>query len=168
MPKTVIGRGTAPDGRSRSPGTGISPTPEWHKIKEVHELWKDVVFGVKFADNLYRQEKAEPIKDVEIQWVEDAVNVAKIVGEQLGWEHAPWEDLLVDPQDGAGYALVWRAQVVRSIRRACAAAWFSRQPDDIAEGSLLARAVPFIAHAATPGKLPHSAGSWTRPRRRNS
>jgi len=72
------------------------PHPEWHKIKELHELWKDLVFGVKFADNLYRQEKAEPVKDVEIEWVEDAVNVAKIVGEQLGWEHALWKDLLLD------------------------------------------------------------------------
>ncbi len=34
------------------------------------------------------------MKDTEIEWVENAVDVAKAIGEADGWDHAPWEELL--------------------------------------------------------------------------
>ena len=40
--------------------------------------------------------KPEPLEDVRIEWVENAVAVAKRLGEEDGWENAPWEDLLND------------------------------------------------------------------------
>lgn len=70
--------------------------PDWHKIKEAHELWKDMWFGVEFAEMRDGAGKPAPREDVEIEWVEDAVNVAKAVGQTLGWEHAPWEELLAE------------------------------------------------------------------------
>jgi hypothetical protein len=33
-------------------------------------------------------------EDVRIQWVDEAVEVARRIGEEEGWEHAPWEALL--------------------------------------------------------------------------
>jgi hypothetical protein len=33
---------------------------------------------------------------VRIQWVENAVAVAKRLGEEDGWENSPWESLLVE------------------------------------------------------------------------
>jgi hypothetical protein len=45
-----------------------------------------------------------PGHDIEIQWVDDAVAVAKTEGERAGWDSARWEDLLkrmlaVGPQE---------------------------------------------------------------------
>jgi hypothetical protein len=36
------------------------------------------------------------MEDVRIEWVENAVAVAKRLGEEDGWENSPWEDLLND------------------------------------------------------------------------
>lgn len=68
--------------------------PEWRKIRETHEVWKDLWFGVEFAAMGYGDGRPAPIEDVEVEWVENAARVATIVGTTLGWEHAPWEDLL--------------------------------------------------------------------------
>jgi hypothetical protein len=35
-----------------------------------------------------------PGQDAEIQWVDDAVTVAKAEAERSGWESVPWEELL--------------------------------------------------------------------------
>jgi hypothetical protein len=40
--------------------------------------------------------KAEPIEDVRIQWVENAVAIAEKLGEDDGWESSPWEALLTE------------------------------------------------------------------------
>jgi hypothetical protein len=69
--------------------------PRWHEIKELHQIWKDTWFGVEFgwtgpAGHL------EPLEDVRIQWVENAVAVAARLGEEDGWDKSPWEALLVD------------------------------------------------------------------------
>ena len=33
-------------------------------------------------------------QDVRNLWVEDAVDVARRIGEEEGWDHFPWEELL--------------------------------------------------------------------------
>lgn len=40
--------------------------------------------------------KAEPLEGVRIEWVENAVAVAKRLGEDDGWENSPWEALLTE------------------------------------------------------------------------
>lgn len=77
--------------------------PHWKQIKEIHEVWKDTWFGLEFgvADAAPGGQhgmvgKAEPLEDVRIEWTENAVAVAKAIGEETGWEHAPWEALLVE------------------------------------------------------------------------
>jgi hypothetical protein len=70
--------------------------PEWGAIKELHEVWKDMWFGTEFGLMGKGAGRPEPIEDVRVEWVEDAVKVAKLVGESLGWEHAPWEELLTE------------------------------------------------------------------------
>lgn len=69
------------------------PHPRWREIKELHHVWKDAWLGVQFG--LHHTDPAHrPIEDVEIQWTEGAVEVAKMIGEADGWDHAPWEQLL--------------------------------------------------------------------------
>jgi hypothetical protein len=43
--------------------------------------------------------KAEPLEDVRIEWVENAVSVAKHLGEEDGWANSPWEELLKEMID---------------------------------------------------------------------
>jgi hypothetical protein len=43
--------------------------------------------------------KAEPLEDVRIEWVENAVAVAKHLGEEDGWASSPWEELLTELTD---------------------------------------------------------------------
>lgn len=71
------------------------PHPEWRRIKETHEVWKEAWLGSQFALMLKGAGRPAPVADVEIEWVEGAVDVARMVGENVGWEQAPWEDLLV-------------------------------------------------------------------------
>jgi hypothetical protein len=71
--------------------------PRWAELRELHQVWKDVWFGIEFG----RSKAAgpgpnHPLKDVEIEWVVDAVAVAQLIGEEHGWAHSPWEDLLVE------------------------------------------------------------------------
>ena len=78
--------------------------PRWEQLKERHQLWKDEWFAFDFgvADAVpgsgthHLVGKAEPLEDVRIEWVENAVAVAKRIGEEDGWENAPWEKLLTD------------------------------------------------------------------------
>ncbi len=78
--------------------------PRWAQLKERHQIWKDEWFALDFgiADALpgtgshHVVGKATPIEDVRIEWVEDAVAVAKKLGEEDGWENSPWESLLTE------------------------------------------------------------------------
>lgn len=80
-----------------------SQHPHWDRLKERHQLWKDEWFGLEFgigdavpAGSQGVVGKAEPLEDVRIQWVENAVAVAKRLGEEDGWQNSPWEALLVE------------------------------------------------------------------------
>jgi hypothetical protein len=54
------------------------------RLEEIRKLEKDSIFGAEFGAG----------EDVEIQWVDDAVAIAKSEGERAGWNAVPWEDLL--------------------------------------------------------------------------
>ena len=56
-------------------------------LEEIRRLEKDSVFGAEFDVTRMRQ-------DVEIQWADDAVAIARSEGERVGWDSVPWEDLL--------------------------------------------------------------------------
>jgi hypothetical protein len=68
--------------------------PRWRQIKELHKEWKDTWFGTEFGLMGAGRTSHSPGMDIHIQWVEDAVLVAKTLGEEDGWDHSPWEDLL--------------------------------------------------------------------------
>jgi hypothetical protein len=78
--------------------------PRWEQLKERHQIWKDDWFAFDFgvADAMpgsgthHRVGKAEPIEDVRIQLVNNAVAVAKRLGEDDGWDNSPWEALLTE------------------------------------------------------------------------
>jgi hypothetical protein len=78
--------------------------PRWEQLRERHQLWKDewLAFDFGLADAIpYSGShdiagKAMPLEDVRIMWVEDAVAVAKQLGEDDGWDNSPWESLLTD------------------------------------------------------------------------
>jgi hypothetical protein len=53
-------------------------------LEELRKLEKDSVFGAEFG----------AFEDVEIQWTDDAVAIAKAEGERVGWDSVPWEKLL--------------------------------------------------------------------------
>jgi hypothetical protein len=84
-----------------------SKHPRWEQLKERHQLWKDEVFALEFGvadavpgsgtDRIVG--KAEPLEDVRIEWVENAIAVAKKLGEDDGWENSPWEALLTELVD---------------------------------------------------------------------
>jgi hypothetical protein len=81
--------------------------PRWEQLKERLQIWKDEWFAFDFgvADALpytgshHIVGKAMPIEDVRIEWVQDAVAVARRLGEEDGWENSPWEALLVEMID---------------------------------------------------------------------
>jgi len=68
--------------------------PRWKEIKELHQEWKDTWFGLEFGIMGDQGAARTPGEDIHIQWVEDAVTVAKNLGEEDGWDHSPWQDLL--------------------------------------------------------------------------
>lgn len=72
------------------------PHHDWGRIKELHAVWRDMTWGAGYAAITEGIGRPAPLMDIEIEWVEDAVHVARIVAEAEGWEHAPWEDLLVE------------------------------------------------------------------------
>jgi len=80
-----------------------SKHPHWDRLKERHQLWKDEWFAEEFAfgdsvtaGSYHVVGKAEPIEDLRIQLVENAVAVAKRLGDDDGWENSPWEPLLTE------------------------------------------------------------------------
>jgi hypothetical protein len=68
--------------------------PRWREIKELHQEWKDTWFGLEFGLTGNQGVKRDPDEDMHIQWVEDAISVAKELGEEDGWDKSPWEELL--------------------------------------------------------------------------
>ena len=78
--------------------------PRWAQLKERHEIWKDEWFAFDFgvadatpgSGTHHMVGKASPLEDVRIEWVEDAVAVAKKLGEEDGWQNSPWESLLAE------------------------------------------------------------------------
>jgi hypothetical protein len=78
--------------------------PRWEQLKKRHQIWKDEWFAFDFgvADAVIGSSahkvvgKAEPIEDVRIQWVQDAVAVARTLGEEDGWHNSPWGALLAE------------------------------------------------------------------------
>ena len=68
--------------------------PRWKQIKELHQEWKDTWFGFEFGLTGSQGSPRTPAEDMHIQWVEDAVAVAKNLGEEDGWDRSPWEELL--------------------------------------------------------------------------
>ncbi len=68
--------------------------PRWKQVKELHKEWRDAWFGLAMGTITPQGAKATPREDTHILWVEDAVAVAQRIGEEDGWDHAPWEALL--------------------------------------------------------------------------
>jgi hypothetical protein len=68
--------------------------PRWREIKELHQEWKDTWFGLEFGLTGNQGVKRDPDEDMHIQWVEDAIAVAKQLGEEDGWDKSPWTELL--------------------------------------------------------------------------
>jgi hypothetical protein len=68
--------------------------PRWREMKELHQVWKDIWFGTEFS--WFAGAHLGPIEDIKILWTEEAVSVAKALGEEDGWERSPWEELLVE------------------------------------------------------------------------
>jgi len=66
----------------------------WHQIKELHQEWKDTWFGLELGVVGPQGVDRHPDEDMHIQWVENAVAVAKVLGEEDGWDKSPWEELL--------------------------------------------------------------------------
>jgi hypothetical protein len=62
--------------------------------KETYALYQDTLFGADVG--LQSHDGVGPGEDVELQWVDDAVAVAKAEGERAGWDAVPWEHLLVE------------------------------------------------------------------------
>jgi hypothetical protein len=60
-------------------------------LKEKHQLWKDTIFGAEFG---VIPDGVGPGQDAEIQWVDDAVAVAREEATSAGWDAVAWEDLL--------------------------------------------------------------------------
>jgi hypothetical protein len=61
-------------------------------LEEIRKLQKDSIFGAEFG--MAMVDGVGPGEDAEIQWVDDAVAVAKVEGERVGWASVPWESLL--------------------------------------------------------------------------
>lgn len=81
------------------------PHPEWRRIKELHAVWRDITWGAGYAAITEDVGRPAPLQDIEIEWIEDAAQVARAIGEADGWEHAPWEGLLselIEMEPGSG------------------------------------------------------------------
>lgn len=62
-------------------------------LEELRKLEKDTFFGMEFGIGV-RTGGVGPGEDVEIQWVDDAVAIAKAEGQRVGWDSVPWENPL--------------------------------------------------------------------------
>lgn len=80
------------------------PHPHWLQLRERLQIWKDDWFAFDFgvgdalpgSGSHHIVGKSMPLEDVRIEWVQEAVTVARRLGEEDGWENSPWESLLVD------------------------------------------------------------------------
>jgi hypothetical protein len=73
-----------------------SEHPRWQGIKEAHQIWRDIIFGMEYSFGVGPDGGSLGSKsDAEIQWTEGAVHVAKALADEDGWASVPWEDLLV-------------------------------------------------------------------------
>jgi hypothetical protein len=61
-------------------------------LEEIRKLEKDTVFGAEFG--VMRVGGVGPGQDAEIEWVDDAVAIARTEAQRTGWDSVPWEDLL--------------------------------------------------------------------------
>ena len=68
--------------------------PGWARVHELHRQWSALWFGFRMGTSGPRGPVPPVGEDVHILWVEEAVDVARRIGEEEGWEHAPWEALL--------------------------------------------------------------------------
>jgi len=68
--------------------------PRWKELKELHQEWKDTWFGLEMGGVTPQGATFTPREDIHIQWVENAVTVAEMIGSEDGWGNSPWEDLL--------------------------------------------------------------------------
>jgi hypothetical protein len=81
-----------------------SKHPLWERLKERHQVWKDEWFAVEFAvgdavpisGSFEVVGRPAPLLDIWIEWVKNAVAIAKRLGEDDGWENSPWEALLTE------------------------------------------------------------------------
>ncbi|MGA2835316.1 MAG: hypothetical protein ABSF84_01840 [Acidimicrobiales bacterium] len=62
------------------------------ELKEARVLWRDSLFGAHYGAAVV--DGVGPGEDVEIQWVDAAVTVARDEARRSGWGAVPWEDLL--------------------------------------------------------------------------
>ena len=67
--------------------------PRWRAIHELHQEWKDTWLGVEMGFFPHGGPHT-PLEDIHIRWIEDAAQVAQTLGEEDGWDHSPWEELL--------------------------------------------------------------------------
>lgn len=77
------------------------------RLKEKHKAWQDIWLGAEFgseveigkgqaSQEVKGDQKIGPGEDIELLWVEEATDVAKAAAEKSGWDHVPWEELLVE------------------------------------------------------------------------
>jgi hypothetical protein len=75
------------------------------RLKETHKEWQDIWLGTEFGTQVKHgrgsaghditgDQKIGPGEDIELLWVEEATDVAKVAAEKSGWDAVPWEDLL--------------------------------------------------------------------------
>jgi hypothetical protein len=73
--------------------------PRWKEIRELHEIWKDVWFGVEFSLGGVAGKvpsKTSVGDDIHTEWAESASHVVRKLAEEDGWEHSQWESLLTE------------------------------------------------------------------------
>jgi hypothetical protein len=63
-----------------------------HRFEEVLHASREAAWPVEFGMFVSHS----PELDVELTWVDDAVDVAKKAAEKSGWDSVPWEELLVE------------------------------------------------------------------------
>jgi hypothetical protein len=77
------------------------------RMKETHEAWKDIWLGTEFGSQVDAgvgvpsfevkgDQKVGVGEDIELLWVEEATDVAKMMAEKTNWDAVPWEGLLQD------------------------------------------------------------------------
>ena len=63
-----------------------------HELQEAFRLLKDSMFGFAFGASF--ADGVGPAADVQLQWVDRAVAVAREAGAEVGWSQVPWQDLV--------------------------------------------------------------------------